>query len=325
MEATSQDPNFRSRTHTATGALLVLAATVVLCLSATRSAPAATSPPANDDFASAATLSADLPAITTGDSTGATQEAGEPGSQGTVWYSWTAAKTQDVTVETCGGVSYPPLATVYTGSSLPSLQRAPRRFETDFDSYCPLPNPSIDDKRDLYSFDGFRATAGQTYRIQVSDSSGGGSRIGVVVKPAEIFDLAVTVKASKRKVPAGGSVTAMVRITNRGNITAPTVQDPAISFGQELNVPGQPHYPGKGKYRSVRSPGGKCSKGTYGSTKVQTFACDVARLRPGESQTATVKVTAIKGNLLLDSHVAAGDDEKSNDDAAAVVRLKRRG
>jgi hypothetical protein len=105
-----------------------------------------------------------------------------------------------------------------------------------------------------------------------------------------------------------------------------------VSFGQEINVPGQPHYPGKAIYAFVRSPGGDCRKGTYTpGSKVQTFACRVTPLAPGESQTAVVKIKSIKGSLLLDAHLRIFDgsfrefdDRRGNDDAQAVVRVRRR-
>ena len=279
--------------------------------------------PSNDNFANAEVLSGALPIIVQDTTNEATQEQGEPDYGGSVWYAWTAPASRQIAISTCGGSSFSPHPNVYTGSSLSGLQPVHSRDDVDRTTRCPLPDPQHDDPGDLYDVLEFDATAGTTYRIQVVDAAGSGAQFGLVLGAPEIYDLAISQSVSRRRVPFGGTVRELVKVTNRGNVAFPAPTDKA-AFGQELNKPGQPNYPGKAVYAFTRSPGGRCSHGTYGPTsKVQTFACDVTHLAPGESQTAAVKITKIKGALLLDAHIFIQDDRGDNDDAQAIVRVRR--
>ena len=113
-----------------------------------------TAPPANDDFANAATLSGPL---TTGTTLGATSETGEPVRdeyrRASVWYTWTPTETGTAVFTLTKG-SYHSV-NAYTGDSLDSLQRRGSA---------------------RYGALRFRARAGTTYRIVVdseySDTSG---------------------------------------------------------------------------------------------------------------------------------------------------------
>jgi hypothetical protein len=83
-----------------------------------------TGPPANDNFAQAVTLSG-TSGTTTGDSTGATNQAGEPDLSFTaggrsVWYAWTAAASGTATIDTEGSAFDTTLG-VYTGSAVNGL------------------------------------------------------------------------------------------------------------------------------------------------------------------------------------------------------------
>ena len=82
------------------------------------------------------------------------------------------------------------------------------------------------------------------------------------------FDVAVTVSVTRQRVPYGGTLRGVLRVINRGNVAVPTAEHRSMVFGQELNRPGQPHYPGKAKYAYVRSPGGNCSFGSVGGGKL---------------------------------------------------------
>jgi len=83
-----------------------------------------TSPPTNDNFANAQTLTVNSGSIT-GSNANATKEAGEPDPAGnpggaSVWYRWTAPGDGTVTMNTSGS-GFNTLLAVYTGSSLNAL------------------------------------------------------------------------------------------------------------------------------------------------------------------------------------------------------------
>jgi hypothetical protein len=284
--------------------------------------------PSNDNFANAQTLSGTFPIVVHGTLSEATQEPGEPEDQygASVWYAWTAPSTREVTIDTCGGESYAPITFVYRGPSVSQLQRVSSADDFEHRSACPLPDPDVDEPGDLQGVTEFAATAGTTYRIQVVS----GDSFALVLKDPEVYDIAVSQSVSGRTVPFGGSLNEVMRITNRGNIAVP-VPRTQVAFGQEINVPRDAHYPGKGKYAFTRSPGGHCRHGIFGGgSKIQTFACDMTPLAPGESQVARIRITRIKGNLLLDAHLAIFDgtireldDRRGNDDAQTIVRVRR--
>src|SRR6185503_6704885 len=80
--------------------------------------------PSNDNFASRIVLTGNT-VSTTGTTVGATKEAGEPNHAGnsgghSIWWSWTAPATGDVTIDTTGS-SFDTLLAVYTGSSVSAL------------------------------------------------------------------------------------------------------------------------------------------------------------------------------------------------------------
>jgi hypothetical protein len=142
------------------------------------------------------------------------------------------------------------------------------------------------------------------------------------------IDLALSVTVSRKRVPVGGALREVMRVTNRGTVTVPNGEP--LVFGQEINYPGMPNYPGKAVYAFARSPGGKCSHGEFGGgSKIQTFACDVTRLAPGETQTTQIKIKNIRGPLLLDAHGFYGhngrvyDDNRANDAAPTIIRVRR--
>src|SRR5437763_11253059 len=119
--------------------------------------PAPTGPPANDNFAAATTLQGAAGTIT-GDSTGATREAGEPvhpASPGgrSVWFNWTAPASGSATFDTEGS-GFDTIPAVYTGGSLGALTRI-------------AANDDIQQGTFTNSRLTFTATAGTTYRIAV--------------------------------------------------------------------------------------------------------------------------------------------------------------
>ena len=167
----------------------------------------------NDDFASAVVITGPLPYSNKLDSLGATVEAGEPASCGsminTVWYSFTPAVDMLVEADTLGSGFDEPALAVYTGSSLGALTEIG----------C--------GERQL-----FRASAGVTYHFQVGactvefqpsfcpDAGGGGSlqfnlaggpypEMRLNVKGGDCDDVSQPTKCS---VPTGDAFTLSVDI-----------------------------------------------------------------------------------------------------------------
>lgn len=114
--------------------------------------------PANDDFANAIALSGST-ATASGNSTGATADAGQPlflGTSSSVWYSWTAPSSGTVVVSTAGS-SFNTKLGVYTGSAVNALTPV---SENDNYPYYVGQSQVV-----------FVATAGTVYQIGLSGSS----------------------------------------------------------------------------------------------------------------------------------------------------------
>jgi hypothetical protein len=109
---------------------------------------ASAAPPSNDVFGAPADLG-NAPTTVRGSLDEATTEAGEPShGRQTVWYSYRPSVSGRVAVELRGFQNMSPVLSVYTGSTLDTLQAVGR----DDDYYTRVP---------------FEAVAGQTYRIAV--------------------------------------------------------------------------------------------------------------------------------------------------------------
>lgn len=126
---------------------------------------AAGASPLNDDFASAQQLSGSLPIEVTGTTIGATQQGGDP-SQGddhsaghTVWFSWEASSTEDVTIGTCGS-EIATILGVYTGDDLGALTEVASSRHS-FGPNCAYAGSEVT----------FRATSGETYSIEVDGNA----------------------------------------------------------------------------------------------------------------------------------------------------------
>lgn len=124
-------------------------------------------PPVNDNFANRIILNGDS-ANTTGTNVGATGEPGEPNHAGvstpieSVWWTWTAPESGEVTIDTIGS-NYDTSLAVYTGSAVNSLSTL----------------AGNDDSISLISQVTFTATAGTTYQIAVDGFSGSEGSIGL--------------------------------------------------------------------------------------------------------------------------------------------------
>jgi uncharacterized delta-60 repeat protein len=124
-------------------------------------------PPLNDNFADATVLAGDW-GSTTGNSSLATHEPGEPSRAGyppnaSLWYQWTATHDGEVTLDTIGS-SVDTLLAVYTGTSLGSLNQ----IAVNDDLYpvnSTLPTVDLTDEAYNESWD----------IISVSTSTGGGT------------------------------------------------------------------------------------------------------------------------------------------------------
>ena len=155
---------------------------------------AATCPatPANNCFASAASVPATGGQQAAVSTTSATTESGEPAPCGgigrTVWYTWTPSVSGAASVETVGP-SYDTVVAVYTGSSLTALTTV--GCNDDVASGNTLSKVS------------FTATAGTTYRIQAGGYNGASGTLNLKVNaPASTscttnnaFSCATTVSA----------------------------------------------------------------------------------------------------------------------------------
>ncbi len=128
---------------------------------------AATAPPANDSFASAAIITG-ASGTTTGSNVNATKEAGEPGHAGnaggkSAWWSWTPTVSGFVTVATTGS-SFDTVLAVYTGTGVNALT---------------LVAANDDNGRSCQSAVGFNAVAGTTYSIAVDGYDGASGSIAL--------------------------------------------------------------------------------------------------------------------------------------------------
>jgi hypothetical protein len=148
------------------GALLVLAAALVLPAVANAAAPS------NDAFAAAQELTG-RSKVVSGVNKDATKETGEPDHAGkpggvSVWYSWTAPASGQALLSTCGS-GFDTLLAVYTGDSVNALAAV----------------ASNDDACGLQSSLTFDASEGVTYRIAVDGLQGatGAFTLGLRLPP----------------------------------------------------------------------------------------------------------------------------------------------
>jgi hypothetical protein len=126
--------------------------------------------PANDDFADATTISAQLPQNVFGSTRYAGAEAGEPEHAGqpggrSLWWSWTPETSSPVVVSTCSSFyALDTLLAVYSGESLGSLTKVAANDDAPAPTAFPGCAATNSEVR-------FEAEAGTTYRIAV-DSTG---------------------------------------------------------------------------------------------------------------------------------------------------------
>jgi len=124
--------------------------------------------PANDNFANPQIIGNGGQSSTTGNTTEATREAGEPSPNGipgarSIWYQWTAPATGQATFTT-NGSNFDTTLAAYTGSSLGGLS---------------VLAGDDDAGEGLASQIGFSARAGVTYRIQVDGYYGASGAVSL--------------------------------------------------------------------------------------------------------------------------------------------------
>jgi thiol-disulfide isomerase/thioredoxin len=130
--------------------------------------------PANDMFANRVVITG-TNIVVTGSSVGATKEVGEPNHAGmtggaSVWWSWTAARSETATISTSGS-SYDTVLGVYTGSSVSALTTT-------------ASNDDDPDADVLTSKVVFSAVSNTTYQIAVDGYSGDSGSVNLSVVQA---------------------------------------------------------------------------------------------------------------------------------------------
>ncbi|GAA1983786.1 M6 family metalloprotease domain-containing protein [Microbacterium pumilum] len=193
-------------------------------------------PPANDSFASPITL-AGAGGTLSGTNTDATKQAGEPNHAGnvggrSVWYSWTAPATGQLSVST-GGSDLDSLLGVYVGSSVGSLVVTAQNDDENFDE-------------GIYTstLSSVPVLGGQTYRIAVDGynlGTGTGAASGpftltwafsdefTSLVPSRVLDTRSGVgRPGTSKVAAGGTVT--LDVTGVGGVPASGVSAVVLSI-----------------------------------------------------------------------------------------------
>jgi hypothetical protein len=132
-------------------------------------APPSPTAPANDNFASAQTITG-CSGTTTGTNINATGEPNEPnhlddgkGGTSSIWYQWQAPASGPATITTLGS-GFDTVLAVYTGSSLGALTAVPNGKNDDADHANDVFTSSVS----------FTATAGTTYRIAVAGYANSG-------------------------------------------------------------------------------------------------------------------------------------------------------
>ena len=184
-------------------------------------APQPQPPPANDDFAHAATISAATPELR-GSTSRATAELGEPahgdgGPAHSVWARYVATTTGPVTFGTCGSTFDTALA-VYSGMTLATLVRV----AGNDDGGC----------GDATSEVRFDAIAGQTYSVAVDGWGGDAGSYRLSLHPP-----------SQTPVPAGDAIADAIVLGMINDL-------PATNVGA-TKEPGEPNHAGESGGHSV--------------------------------------------------------------------------
>ena len=201
-------------------------------------------PPANDNFASAQSISG-CSGTVTGSNLSATKESGEPnhspddgGGSHSVWYAWQAPVTSNVTFTTAGS-GFDTVLGVYTGTSVSSLATIRKSDDN-----------SETDKTSTANFD---AVAGTLYRIAVAgyNNFGAGGEVGPTTLNWSVANCAVQLNllVQSGAPDQAAAVDSVLLITdpfpviNSGNLINPASDrnSRVVVFVNNLSfTPGQP-------------------------------------------------------------------------------------
>lgn len=148
------------------------AATGNISLGLTETVTTTSPPTSNDNFAQRVALSG-ANVSTTGSNVGATRQSGEPVIAGvagghSVWWSWTAPSSGNVTIRTAGS-NFDTLLGVYTGSTLSTLQV--KAANDDQNYFAGIVTSQVT----------FTAVAGTTYQIVVDGYHGAAGNIALAI------------------------------------------------------------------------------------------------------------------------------------------------
>jgi hypothetical protein len=171
---------------------------------ATASVRVDVTPPPNDDFANALSMTGTNGTVV-GTTAGATYETGEPYHYGyrnhSVWWYWTAPANGRVTLSTTGVTYSYPVLGVYTGSSVSNLSQVSSGRYTSSGNYDTCTN----------SFD---AVTGTTYRIAVDGSSSSAGPVSLSLH--FVPTVPPTNDNFVNRIPIAGSLPQVITGSNRG-------------------------------------------------------------------------------------------------------------
>lgn len=248
-------------------------------------------PPANDAFAAAQDLGGGLTFDVAGTTDGATLEPGEdgyfnnPADGESVWFRWTAPKTVRMWIDNCSATPFGTGLAMYKGDSLGSLSRVglDSAFtpESPGAEYCEqIYNPSSG--RTTGGVSAFTATAGTTYRIQVSnDNNNTGNPFRLGMREAR-FDGSISQTSSRKSIRKGRTVTYSITLKNLGSLPMTPEVDLTTSKPHRLAQPVV-----GSRYVSLKITQGSCKRVTFFAVHPGAI-CDPGKMAAG----VTVKITA---------------------------------
>ena len=198
--------------------------------------------PVNDAFAARLVLTGSTNSVT-GNNTNATSEPGEPvtpGGDRSIWWSWTAADSGAVTVDTTGS-TFDTILAVYTGTEITNLTLVAMN-----DDFGVLSTSGL----------GFAAVGGVTYQIAVQGFIGAQGSVALNVRlPVATTRPSFTTQPVSRTVPdnAGSNVSFVVALTGSLPRTLQWQKD-GIALPNATNLSltlGNPRVVDAGSYRAV--------------------------------------------------------------------------
>ncbi len=250
--------------------------------------------PANDAFASAASLSGSS-ASASGWNYNATSQSGEPLHSGvagghSVWWTWTAPSDGVLSIST-GGSDFDTLLAVYTGNSVSALTAV-------------AANDDAVNASGTTSALSVAVTSGQTYLVAVDGKNGVQGAIALALSlGAPSADLSVTLSASNTTPIAGASLSLTAQVGNAGPSGAATAV-------LAMPLPGGLAYVSGSAGCSASAGTVTCALGTLAAGASQTVIIDVIAQTAG-SQAITASISA-----------ATNDPAAANNQASVSVAVQ---